>query len=120
MATQFAKGISGNPKGRPKGSRNMASILREIAARPVSITEGNRSRTVPLKEAVLIQMANSAARGDRHSRRDFLQLTQLVEAQKESEGITRVPHERDKAVLTEHKQKPAHSPAQAFAKLIQF
>ena len=29
-ANQFAPGVSGNPAGRPKGARSVASILQEI------------------------------------------------------------------------------------------
>ena len=99
QATRFVKGTSGNPAGRPKGSRSMLSILRDIAAKRVIITEGGQTRMTSIKEAVVMQLATSAARGDRHARKEFLHLTGLAEAEEQSAHRARVPHERDKAAL---------------------
>ena len=97
--SRFSKGKSGNPNGRPKGSRNISSMLASIASKPVQITEGSRTRTVPLIEAVLIQLARSAAKGDRHSRRELVALLQSDEARMEAELSDHEPDERDLAVL---------------------
>src|ERR1700722_3483085 len=35
--TRFRKGVSGNPKGRPKGSKNLASIFRKISHEKVQV-----------------------------------------------------------------------------------
>ena len=35
--TQFRKGASGNPKGRPKGSKSMASILTKVGRQRVRV-----------------------------------------------------------------------------------
>ena len=96
---QFRKGQSGNPKGRPKGSKNMSSLFLEVASRKVTITESGRTRRVSLLDAVLTQMATGAAKGDRHSRRDFLQFLSTIEAKAETEESVLNPIERDIAVL---------------------
>ncbi|WP_445949374.1 DUF5681 domain-containing protein, partial [Sphingorhabdus sp.] len=36
--SQFKKGQSGHPKGRPRGKRNMASLVAEVLAQKVTIT----------------------------------------------------------------------------------
>ena len=41
--TQFRKGTSGNPRGRPKGSKNLATYLMEAARDQVSATVGGRN-----------------------------------------------------------------------------
>jgi hypothetical protein len=39
--TKFAQGKSGNPKGRPKGSKNIATLFMEIGRQPIRVTEGD-------------------------------------------------------------------------------
>src|ERR1700685_1747892 len=40
--TQFRKGTTGNPKGRPKGSKNLSTYIMEAARDQVSATVGGR------------------------------------------------------------------------------
>ena len=43
--TQFRKGTSGNPRGRPKGSKNLSTYLMEAARDQVTATVDGRTRT---------------------------------------------------------------------------
>jgi hypothetical protein len=52
-ATRFQKGVSGNPRGRPKGSLNVATVLTRTLRQKVAITENGRRRTVTKLEAAL-------------------------------------------------------------------
>lgn len=62
--TQFKKGKSGNPKGRPKASKNVGSMLEEIFFRKIPISDGGVRREVTMLEAILRQVANGAAKGE--------------------------------------------------------
>ncbi|MFC2950591.1 DUF5681 domain-containing protein [Marinicaulis aureus] len=62
--TRFKKGQSGNKKGRPKGSRNMTSILAEVMAQKVMIKINGRKKLVPLREAWAHQLGAAALRGN--------------------------------------------------------
>ena len=62
--TQFRKGESGNPKGRPKGKPNLATIINRTLQAKVTINENGRRREVTKYEAGLIQLSNKAASGD--------------------------------------------------------
>jgi Family of unknown function (DUF5681) len=62
--TRFQKGRSGNPKGRPRGSKNLATLLDEALGERVVINERGRKRTATKREVFLKQMVNQAAQGD--------------------------------------------------------
>ena len=63
-ARQFRKGTSGNPKGRPKGRRNLAAVLERTLKEKVVINENGVRRTVTKLEAAVKQLVNQAASGD--------------------------------------------------------
>src|ERR1700760_4041258 len=70
--SRFQPGKSGNPKGRPKGSKNLETIVREEGAKKVTVNGPKGQRVVTITQAIVMQMAAKAARGDRSSQRDFL------------------------------------------------
>jgi hypothetical protein len=63
-ATQFAKGVSGNPRGRAKGAKNLATLLKLELARMIVITEDGRRRSIPKGEAAVKQLVNKAIGGE--------------------------------------------------------
>jgi len=62
--TQFQPGQSGNAKGRPKGSRNFASVIEQELNTVISITERGKVKQVRKKEIIAKQVVNKAAAGD--------------------------------------------------------
>jgi len=78
-ATQFQKGNSGNPRGRPKGGRNLASLAKRVSDRKITIQENGRTRRISAGEAVLMKIFNKALAGDAPSQR--LALSLLTTAQ---------------------------------------
>lgn len=64
MHTRFKPGQSGNPKGRPKGTKNEDTILREIMNRPIEIRDGGRPRKISVLAAILLKFAENALKGD--------------------------------------------------------
>jgi hypothetical protein len=64
VANQFRPGQSGNPHGRPKGSRNLATVLdRELSA-TIVINENGKRHKVTKREALIKQLVNKAFTGD--------------------------------------------------------
>ena len=62
-STQFKPGESGNPKGRPKGSKNLPTVLQETLNQRVVITEGNKKVTVTMLEALVKSLTANAIKG---------------------------------------------------------
>ena len=86
VATRFQKGVSGNPKGRPKGRRNTAAVLLAAMYETIVVTEAGRRRRITKIEAVAKQLANKAAGGDRHAMRLALELMDLAETRVEAQA----------------------------------
>jgi hypothetical protein len=62
--TRFAKGQSGNPRGRPAGAKNFTTLLSEALNEPVTVTENGRRRKVSKRQAILTQLVNRSATAD--------------------------------------------------------
>jgi hypothetical protein len=79
VATRFRKGSSGNPGGRPKGSRNIASILKCELDRKIVVKEGGRPCKRTKREVLIAQQVNAAAKGDTRSAHAVLELIEKTE-----------------------------------------
>ena len=75
----FKKGQSGNPKGRPPGSKNLASLLSDALNKPVMVTENGRRRKITKREAVIAQLVNKSASADPRSLKILLDLLLSLE-----------------------------------------
>lgn len=62
--TQFKPGQSGNPRGRPKGTKNLKTDLMEELAEMIPIREGDQSRKVSKQRAVVKSLVNRTLKGD--------------------------------------------------------
>ena len=69
--SRFEPGQSGNPRGRPPGSKNLSSLLKKALDEPVIVVENNRRRRIAKREAIVTRFVNQSAKGD-------LKATQLL------------------------------------------
>ena len=83
--TQFKKGQSGNPKGRPKSSKNVETMLKETLMRPITVTEGGKRKKITALEAFFSQTLKSALGGDSRASDKLLKLLPLLQAALERE-----------------------------------
>ena len=61
---RFKKGQSGNSKGRPRGSLNLATVLQRTLREKVVIKENGRRTVVTKLEAAILQLVKHATSGD--------------------------------------------------------
>ena len=86
VATRFQKGVSGNPKGRPRGSLNVATVFTKTLRERVVINEHGQRKTVTKLEAALKQLINKAASGDLRALRQLVELARDAEAKQNASG----------------------------------
>ena len=83
--TRFAAGNQAGMRGRPKGSENLNTIVREEFNAKIVVTEGGKPRKLSKRRVGVRQLANKVASGDIKSFAIYLELLrktgQLVQPQ---------------------------------------
>jgi hypothetical protein len=97
--TQFKKGQSGNPKGRPKGSQNIATILAKAGRQLIKVTENGKIRYMTKLQATMLQLMNKNVAGDLKAMTELRCWTALLERFDEPSLPPAGEHESDKTVM---------------------
>src|ERR1700730_9858644 len=63
-SSQYQPGQSGNPKGRPKGTRNASSLARDALERTVNVKVKGTWRKMTVRKAAYLRLAERAVVGD--------------------------------------------------------
>jgi hypothetical protein len=74
LSGRFQPGKSGNPKGRPKGSRNFLTLLEQELNKPVSVTENGKKRKVSRLQAIVKRIVNNALNGGQKALLSLLEI----------------------------------------------
>ena len=102
---RFKKGQSGNPKGRPRASKNMRSIIHEIAEERVEVTIKGKRRNIPVREALARRLFSDAMKGNYRAQRLALDLLDKHDPVARPHYVIQAP-----ARLTEEEWKIKHTP----------
>jgi hypothetical protein len=81
--TRFAKGQSGNPRGRPAGAKNLRTLLSEALNETVLVTENGGRRKVTKRQAIITQLVNRSATADFRAIKILLDIVRDIERQAE-------------------------------------
>jgi hypothetical protein len=99
---RFKPGKSGNPRGRPKGSRNIRTDLTELMKRKVAVRENGRQRRISRQEAMLLSLYDKALRGDVRAATSIINMMlELEPAARAEVAHERTLSETDKEILAD-------------------
>ncbi len=79
LHTRVQKGRSGNPRGRPRGSKNLAGLLAAALNQPVVVVDNGQRRTMTKRDLVLVQLVNRSAKADLRATKILIDILQDVE-----------------------------------------
>ena len=65
--TRFPPGKSGNPRGRPKGSRSLADFTKDELDKVRVVTEGGRKKRLQTRQIIVMKTVQKAISGDHKS-----------------------------------------------------
>ena len=98
-STRFKPGQSGNPKGRPRGKKNLSTEIEEVLTKSVTISENGRKRKVTSRQAAIMQLCKKALAGDNRALDRFLSLAQTHEADRAAAGAERNLNSAEEDIL---------------------
>jgi hypothetical protein len=85
--SQFEKGQSGNPRGRPSGSKNLATLVSEALNETVIVAENGGRRKITKREAIIKQLVNQSAKADWRAIKIQLEIVREIESQTAPETV---------------------------------
>jgi hypothetical protein len=62
--SRWKAGQTGNPKGRPKGKKDLLAYIADALRRTIKMKEAGAFRNVTVRKAIAMRMANQALMGD--------------------------------------------------------
>ena len=102
LLTRFRKGDGRKRPGRPKGSKNIATLVLEAAHAQIEVTIDGKKRKISKAQSAAIQLANAGAMGNSKLLLKFIDLIAAIEARAEAARPAEYPFsDADKAVIQE-------------------
>jgi len=99
VSGQFRKGKSGNPKGRPKGTRNFKTDVEAVLAAQVTVIENGKPVKVSSQLATLMRLREKALKGDPRAMDRLIGLAQQIGADQEAAGSEQSLSAEEEAIL---------------------
>ncbi len=91
LETRFKPGVTGNRRGRPKGSVSAGALLKKTGLKKVPVTEGGRRKLVTREQYALHAIVNKAMKGDLKAMEIYLRETAKISDESASRAELIVP-----------------------------
>ncbi len=101
-ATRWKPGQSGNPKGRPNGSRNAATMAKAALGRKVVATVNGTKRKMTVAEISYRRLADKAMAGDQKAFNYLLTLANNVDPADIDTTAENVSTEQDLEIIADY------------------
>ena len=99
LHTRFQKGKSGNPKGRPRGRKNMSTLLSSALNASIVVVANGRRRKITKREAIVTQLVNKSAAADLKATQIVLAMLRELESQDDGSADPAVFTEADHEII---------------------
>lgn len=100
--TRFQPGQSGNPRGRSKGVKNLATDLEEEFSESVIVNEGGKQLVITKQRAMLKALLSKALKGDARAANALINLKLGLEQTDATRVGGAALSEEDKNILAEY------------------
>ena len=100
-ATQFKRGRSGNPSGRPKGARSLKTDLASLMEKRIRIREDGEQRYVSGQELMLLKLFEKAAKGDTKAIAQIVGMLMKLDAAKTSQKELEIVTDNDRLIVAD-------------------
>ena len=99
---QFKKGQSGNPNGRPKGSKNFSTDLKAVLAMPVVYEQDGTRKRISSQLAAFLRLREKGIKGEFRPLVHFLGLAERHNGGEPSAETNQVLSTDDQAILDDY------------------
>ncbi len=101
---QFVKGKTGNPKGRPKGSKNFLTILEKELDQTIVVNENGKKKTVTRMQAMVKRIVAGALQGDQKALLTLVEILRRTGRFEQADNASLLPDDYE-AVLEAYVSK---------------
>ncbi len=105
---QFKPNQSGNPNGRPKGSKNFKTDVRDTLSMLVPVTSSGKRATVTTQKAALMRLREKALKGDQRAMDRLLALAQVYNGDDLARDTQADVTAADKAIMQRFAARDSH------------
>jgi Family of unknown function (DUF5681) len=107
--TRFKPGRSGNPKGRPKGRRNLTTDLAALLKKRIPIREDGELRHVTGQEALLLRLFQKAVGGDLKASAQIFAMVMKADTQEPTQPEPQAVTDKDREIVEDFLRRNATS-----------